>query len=240
MKTNSVILLALFTLAGFGAGMIVGGRLASPKTSTTASVPATGTPDADRLPAIKARPRTGPASTGAGVSEPASLAEIEAAIQKAIRRTGNRGYRTLNELMQKVNPSDIPQLLAFAEKLSSPNYKSQLRSLLLSRWAETDASAAMTYADAVPGFQNRQQSILAVLRVWAEKDTDAATAWAQQLPPGPLRKQALGTVSYELAQKNPEAAYALMNSSNPGDQRWNMTYEIFGAWAASSPAAAAA
>src|ERR1039458_2419358 len=123
MKTNSVILLALFTLAGFGARMIVGGRLGSPKTSTTASVPTAGTPDAERLPAIRPRPRTGAATTSAGASEPASLAEIEAAIQKAIRRSGNRGYRTLNELMQKVSPSDIPQLLAFVEKLSSPNYQ---------------------------------------------------------------------------------------------------------------------
>ena len=101
MKTNTVILLALFTLAGFGAGMIVGGRLGSPKTSTTASVPTANIPDTDRLPAIKAHPRTSAASTSAGATEPASLAEIEAAIQKAIRRSGNRGYRALSELMQK-------------------------------------------------------------------------------------------------------------------------------------------
>src|ERR1035438_7990985 len=186
MKTNTVILLALFTLAGFGAGMIVGGRLGSPKSSDLNSVPTAGAPDADRLPAIKPRPRIGAATTSAGASEPASLAEIEAAIQKAIRRSGNRGYKTLNELIQQVSSSDIPRLLAFVEKLSSPNYKSQLRSLLLARWAETDASAAMTYANAVAGFQNRQQAILAVMRVWAEKDTDAATAWAQQLPPGQI------------------------------------------------------
>src|ERR1035437_4568003 len=107
MKTNSVILLALFTLAGFGAGMIVGGRLGSPKTSATTSVPPPGPPDADRPPAIKARPRIGAATTSAGASEPASLGEIEAAIQKAIRRSANRGYKNLNELIQKVSPSDI-------------------------------------------------------------------------------------------------------------------------------------
>ena len=49
----------------------------------------------------------------------------------------------------------------------------------------------MAYADAVAGFQNRQQAILAVLRAWAEKDAEAATAWAQQLPAGQLREQAL-------------------------------------------------
>jgi hypothetical protein len=64
------------------------------------------------LPAIKARPKTGGSGTGAGASEPAALAEIEAAIQKAIRMSGNRGYKALNELIQKVNPADIPQLLA--------------------------------------------------------------------------------------------------------------------------------
>ena len=147
------------------------------------------------MPAIKRRPKTGGSGTAAGRVEPASVAEIEAALQKAIRMGSGRGYKTLNDLVQKVNPSDIPELLAFVEKMPSANHKSQLRSLLLARWAETDVSAAMAYADKVPGYQDRQQAILTVLRAWAEKDAEAATAWAQQLPrrpapqAGPQRRQ---------------------------------------------------
>jgi len=124
--------------------------------------------------------RTPAASATAGAPEPASLAEIEAAIQKAVRMTSNRGYKALNELVQKVNPADIPQLLVFAEKLASTNYRAQLRSLLLARWAETDVSAAMAYADAFTGYQDRQQGILTVLGAWAERDAEAAAAWASR------------------------------------------------------------
>ena len=105
--------------------------------------------------------------------------------------------------MQKVNPSDIPELLAFVEKMPSANHRSQLRSMLLARWAETDVSAAMAYAEKVAGYQDRQQAILTVLRAWAEKDAEAATAWAQQLPAGQLRKQALSTVSLRTGAEEP-------------------------------------
>jgi len=110
MKANSLILIALLTLAGFGAGMIIGGRLGSPRPPTAASPstsPAVGT-QADRLPAIKPRPKpTGPGKTETAL-EPASVVEIEAALQKAVRMSGSRSYKALNDLIQKINPADIP------------------------------------------------------------------------------------------------------------------------------------
>ena len=211
MRANSLILVALLALAGFGAGLFIGGRLAATKASTAGSA---ATSPSDRLPAIQTRPKTAASDTIAGAPEQASLAEIEAALQKAIKMTSGRGYKALDELVKKVNPSDLPQLLAFVEKLPSANYRSRLRSMLLGRWAETDVSAAMAYANTVTGFQDRLQAISAVLGAWADKDAQAAAAWAQQLPPGQLRKQALSIVSGGLAQKDPEAAYALMTSSN--------------------------
>src|ERR1019366_8475358 len=148
MRANSFILIALLTLAGFGAGMLVGGRLGSFKAATVAAAPPS---PADHLPAINPHRKCGASGRTGAAPEPASIAEIEAAIQKAVRMISGRGYKALNELMLKVNPSDIPQLLAFVEKLPSVNNKSQLRSLLLARWAETDVSSAMAYADAVTG-----------------------------------------------------------------------------------------
>lgn len=138
MKANSIILAALLTLAGFGAGMFVGGQLASSKASTAAAVPASSPGKArDRLPTIRVRSKASGADSAPGAGEPASLAEIEAAIQKAIRLSSNRSYKAINELMRKVNPADIPQLLAFVEKLSSANYKPQLRSMLLGAHLDT-------------------------------------------------------------------------------------------------------
>ena len=233
MRANSLLLIALLTVAGFGAGLIVGGRLISPRTPGGFSGSASYTVQTNRLPPVKHRPKTVGTGTATGHGQPASIAEIEATIQKAIRMGSGRIYKTLNDLVQKANPADIPELLAFIEKSIPANHRSQLRAMLLARWAESDVPVAMAYADKVSGYQDRQQAILAVLRAWAEQDAQAATAWAQQLPSGSLRKQALSAVTYELAQKNPEAAYGLMMGAGASDRRWGMTYEMFSAWAAS-------
>ena len=57
-----------------------------------------------------------------------------------MRMSWGRASAALHELIQKVNPSDIPALLAFGEKLPSSNYRYQIRTLLLGRWAETDVT----------------------------------------------------------------------------------------------------
>jgi hypothetical protein len=189
---------------------------------------------------MNARPRAGNSGTPAGSGEAASVAEIEASLQKTMRMGWERACTALHDVIQKVNPSDIPELLAFGEKLPSRNYRVQIRTLLLGRWAETDVTAAMTYAEAVAGFENRQQAILTVLQSWAGKDPKAATAWAQQLPAAQLRQQALSTANYALAQKDSEAAYALLADESRGGRRWDMTHQVFSAWAASDPATAAA
>ena len=176
------------------------------------------------MPAIKRRPKAGGSGTAAGSRERASVAEIEAALQKAIRMGSGRAYKTLNDLVQKVSPSDIPEAAglrredAFREP-SSPS----CASLLLAHWAETDVSAAMAYADKVSGYQDRQQAILTVLRAWAEKDAEAATAWAQQLPAGQLRKQALSTVSLRTRAEEPGGGLRADDEFDPGERRWGMT-----------------
>src|ERR1019366_1847572 len=176
MRANSLLLVALLTLTGFSAGMIIGGHLASTKAATVRSPSARLRVETQgsRVPAIKRHPKTGGSGTTASQREPASVAEIEAALQKAIRMGSGRGYKTLNDLVQKADPSDIPELLAFVEKNIAANQRSQLRSLLLARWAETDVPDAMAYADKVPGYQDRQQAILTVLRAWADQDSEAA------------------------------------------------------------------
>jgi len=63
-------------LAGFGAGMFVGGRLGASKPSTAASASTAGNRGGDRLPAIRLRPRaSGP------VAAAAELAGVSASVE---------------------------------------------------------------------------------------------------------------------------------------------------------------
>src|ERR1039457_4525400 len=101
MRTNSLLLVALLTLAGFGAGMIIGGRLGS---SRPATIPAASTgagAPGGRLPRLNPRPRIGGSGTAEASRESASVAEIEAGLHKAMRMGGGRSSKALNELIQK-------------------------------------------------------------------------------------------------------------------------------------------
>jgi hypothetical protein len=176
MRRNNALLVALLAVASFGAGVTIGWKLGLRKDSPSAQIAPAAGAQAGPSTAIKGRPTSSSPGKMAGARDPISLAEIEAAILKAVHRGGNRASKTLNDLVQSVNPPDIPQLLVFVDKLASANYRSQLRTMVLGHWAETDVSAAMVYAEKLPGFQNRQQAILAVLRSWAETEAEAAAA----------------------------------------------------------------
>jgi len=80
MRANSLLLVALITLTGFGAGMIIGGHLASTKAATVRSPSArlSAETQGSLLPAIKRHPKTGGSGTTASQREPTSVAEIEA------------------------------------------------------------------------------------------------------------------------------------------------------------------
>src|ERR1035438_2447818 len=99
MRVTNAILVLLLALAGFGAGTMLGRRLTLRQASMAASeqtAAALGTSN-NPLPSLKARKQTGEVSRTAGQREPMSLAEVEAAIQKAMRRYGGRGYKELND-----------------------------------------------------------------------------------------------------------------------------------------------
>jgi hypothetical protein len=233
MRANSVILVGLLMLAAFGAGMVIGGHLGSPRAPADAAVSTAGTgAPGDLAPVVKAP------STPEGAGEAASLAELEAALQKALGGPDRRGYDALMDLIKKVIPADIPQALALVEK-ERLAVRRPGRLLLLARWAKSDAAAAMAYAKAVPGYQDRQQAILAVLRAWAEKDGPTAAAQAAQLPSAQQRQQAFEAIASQWAQQDPQAALAWAQGLPEGRNKSSILSGVIFQWAGSDPKSAA-
>ena len=142
--------------------------------------------------------------------------------------------------MDSIDPADFPATLALLDRVGSKNVRDGLRTGLLVKWAETDPSAAMAYANTVTGRPSRDTAIVAVMQGWAEKDSAAALAWAQQLPPGQLRNQVLSAAVGALASKDPQAAFDLMKSAGLDNQllRYGGLRQVFRAWAEKDPAAA--
>src|SRR5258705_220016 len=60
----------------------------------------------------------------------ASVAEIERALQEAAQLSPSQRYKALNKIVESVESSQIPQVLAIVEKLW-PKLRAQLRPMLL-------------------------------------------------------------------------------------------------------------
>ena len=182
MNTKGFIGLVLIAGCALGAGYWMG------RHGSTSAGPAPTAPDSTAragapLPPVKVRRtavESGPAEKPGSADRKLSLADIEAKIQGM--REGDRRYsREWQKIIDSVASADIPQMLAAVEKTPSRSTRDGLRIQFLSRWAESDPAAAMTYANSVAGKQPREQAIMSVLRGWSEKDPDGAAALDAQL-----------------------------------------------------------
>ncbi|MCI0539919.1 MAG: RNA polymerase sigma factor [Verrucomicrobiales bacterium] len=163
-----------------------------------------------------------------------SLAELPAAIQAVLKKPFSQHATAFKEIIAAVDASDVPQAVAMLEKFPNFEAKTTLRSLFLSRWAETDANAAMAAAETTGDAQYRKKAVLAVARAWAGIDPDSALAWAQKLPASQDRSQILQSIIASLAETDPQRA-AILAMEMPG--RWKMftAEQVAALWAQTDP-----
>lgn len=242
MKTRSVIVFVLFALCMMGAGYLVGWHNAMLKRTSVPGSPGisdqTANTASSSLPPVKTSSHGAPPVSPIVATGKTSLADIEA--KMLTLKYGNLfGDSDWGKRLNDLDPSDIPQLLAFVDSRMPKFMRQRLRLNfnLLSRWAKNDPKAAMAYAQGLSNLQERQYAISEVGGGWAKIDPTAAAAWARQLPEGRLRKQVLGSVISTMAGINPQAAYQLLQASGPN---YGAAYSLFSTWAAQDPAAAAA
>ena len=97
-----------------------------------------------------------------------STAEIIAKIKNALAHPGSRHtYATFSKLSESVDATNVRELLAFVQTLPKPQEKNMLVSLFVARWAELDPSAALAYAQALPGGVARNWALTSVVTGWA-------------------------------------------------------------------------
>ncbi len=151
MTSKNIIPVALLTVASFGFGIILGPRLHRAKmavgSSTHTSLMATNPARSASVYAALDFSETN-TSNATALGHFSTLSEIEKAVQDAARSGRSQRYKVLSDIVQSVDPAQIPQVISFIQKLPA-NYRLQLRSMLLVRWGEIDPRAAMEYAGGV-------------------------------------------------------------------------------------------
>lgn len=169
-----------------------------------------------------------------------TAAELEAKIQNLARWSNWRRQIEWREFIQTLAARDIPRALAAVENISERNAREVFRSDLLEHWAQSDPSAALAYAQSVPGDFSCDTAVLRVLNVWANYNPSSLRARVQEFPNGRLRRQALDAVVGPSAAEDPLATLDLIQST--GDLAWRSAQleTMFEMWARTDPAAAIA
>ncbi|HEY1582135.1 MAG TPA: hypothetical protein VGF73_03435, partial [Chthoniobacterales bacterium] len=175
-------------------------------------------------------------------SAPLSPAAIVARLKEAMAHPSDRhGYLEASKLIDAIDPKNIRVVIEQFQKLPAQREKSIYLALLISRWAEGDPQAALTYAQTSGSLSERRLAVTSAVRSWAEKDANAARSWAMQLPPGQERDRALQAVVSSLAESDPAAALAMLDTlPNTTGNRQPFYWPIFSRWATADPVTAAA
>src|SRR6185369_12655411 len=128
-------------------------------------------------PNLLTTPRRRPEAGPKGES-PQSTADLVAQLQ-TLRAGPDFPSKEWLKIVERIDPAQIPALLAAVEKNPSKVVREQIRMLLLPRWGEADPVGALAYATNQPNKSTREQATMAVLRGWSEKDPAAAATWAR-------------------------------------------------------------
>lgn len=133
----------------------------------------------------------------------------------------------------------VPPALAALGPLQPGQVENAQAIELLERWSRNDPTAAILYAAQHPELHGRMALPADLLIGWLDSDEAAARRWVSQLPKGPLRSQLLPAVISLVAGQDPHAALQMAGELT-GEDRMRALGGVFGEWAASQPAAAAA
>jgi hypothetical protein len=119
------------------------------------------------------------------------------------------------------------------------SYNSQLRDLLVRRWAESDPKAAASWASGVQDSSPAAAITKQVAMAWANNDLSAAVEWIESLPENEARKAAVLGLGYEAARSNSFEGFDLVAALPPSAERDALLVHITRQWAAADPSEAA-
>ncbi len=163
MSTKRILLATLLALLGMAAGIVIG-RQPVRHAAVSNSAPQTTAPksnaahNANPPSTTKPKPRESAPPAPVDPSKIMTLEEAAAALQAALSE-GNQSarYGALQRIANAVTLADIPKALTLADAITLRDLKANFVSTLISRWAQSDPAAAITYAQSLTKVQERQR-----------------------------------------------------------------------------------
>lgn len=243
MKTTLVSLIAC--LVGVGVGVLIGRQLAPSGLASSRQRPGPQTvvdKDGDRSSEPAGAGSEARSRYGASRRARVAVDRLGAAIHRALRIASYMHRQAeFYRLADSIDPADIPAALAALAKEPDRSVWYGLGRLLLLRWAEADAGAALKYAQALPPSEVRKTAMDLVVGEWTRRDWRSANEWVKRLPAGVEKNALVKTVVSALAEKDGSQAMTLLDSLAPDslESKLDLKREVLAKWAFTDPAAAA-
>ncbi|MGC3989658.1 MAG: hypothetical protein QM796_08280 [Chthoniobacteraceae bacterium] len=146
---------------------------------------ATPAPTAASTPMITQAKPTGSATPTADAKLTLSAGEFDDELKKLLADTsGNMRQRfgQIFALLQKLDPSQIPQALADIKQFTTGREQGMLSSALIGRLAETDPVTALSLAKALPNAQDAARAMQMAINQWSQSNPTAAIGYAMSQP----------------------------------------------------------
>ncbi len=187
MKTPVLISLAVCWVATLAGAWWLGhhsGATAEANRQAVLSPAAIEAPGKPKAPG-QAGPKTSDESPGSEAGG-RGFEEVFAQVKRLMRpgMAGNpMASMKVLTLLAQIREEDLVKALEAAEEFTDPQGKMMIHMVLLSRWAEKDAPAALRYAEENLKGQGMMHNMvkMSVLSAWAEHDPSAAWEHFQQL-----------------------------------------------------------
>lgn len=181
MKTKTVLIALLWLASLVGAWWF--GRTQTSVSVAQANGQSSSAPEASSSPSLLAGKRA--AAPVSDRTKPAmSYTQILAQVKMLSRQGGMNNPANgikLMGLLAQIRDEDIQAALKEVEGMNDQQSKAMLMMALLSRWAEKDATAAMSYADTKLKGQGMTANMakMGIVSTWAQSDPEAVWKWYQ-------------------------------------------------------------
>ena len=144
----------------------------------------------------------------------------------------------LREVIRCLSVAQLPAAVEQAKKVAKTE-RWEVLTELGRRWAEIDLKGAIAFGLKSGSSGGYNSFLHGAVAAWSRAAPAEAISWVNALPPGEERSRLSGTLITSIGRDDPAAALGLL-------QRQNYTYgvmpavDLFGAWTARNPQAAAA
>lgn len=184
------------------------------------------------------------AQAAAANTNSTSVEQVAARVRAAYSSSTKTGIKAaaIAAALVGVAPDQVPELCELLRGAMNSEHGYSIVYALMPLWADTDPTAALSFANSLATTTRRHSARSSVINRWMQNDIEAALAHLQTLPKGAIRSSLAAAIADELAEPDPQRAFVVLQREGITDSREMVekVVAIFSNWGVIDPRSASA